>query len=172
MLYFKQSSIINQNHYILERIENIGNTYPLILQVDEQAKRYLAETAKWAKLLAIVGFVGIAIVVILAIFIGFFMGDLSEFSPELAGMGGMMGYGISLLYIILAAIYFYPIWKLYQFATLTKQALDTESTELLSNALEAQKSMFKFMGILMIVLLGFYGLIFAIFGSALLSSMF
>jgi hypothetical protein len=156
----------------MEGIENIGQEGNVVLFVNEQAKRSLAETAKWSKLLSIVGFVGIGFIILLAVFMALFMGSVSDLSPELAGMGGMMGVGMSVFYLFIAAIYFYPVWKLYQFAILTKSALNSENPELLANAFEAQKSMFKFMGIFTIIILGIYGLMFAIFGTALLGSMF
>lgn len=156
----------------MEGIEQIGNNNPVGLHIDNYAKRFLAETAKWAKLLAIVGFVVIAFIILFAIAMFLFMGNLGELSPELGGMGGMMGAFMSVIYVAIGAIYFYPVWKLYQFATLTKQALNSDNTELLTQALEAQKSMFKFMGIFTIIILGIYGLFFAIFGSAMIGSMF
>lgn len=156
----------------MEGIEHIGKESPDGLIIDHNAKRYLAETAKWAKLLAIVGFVGIALIIILAAGMFLFVDGISDISPELGGMGGMMGVFMSVIYLVIGAIYFYPIWKLYQFATFTKQALANDNTELLTQALEAQKSMFKFMGIFTLIILGIYGLMFVIFGSAMLGSMF
>ncbi len=131
------------------------------LHVDNEAKMYLAETSKWAKFLSIIGFIGMGLMVVM----GFFMGSIMSNYAGLMGMpeteGIMMG-SISLIYILIALLYIYPLWKLYQFADLSKQALVTNDSTLLTNALEAQKSMFKFMGIWVIVVLAIYAILLVI----------
>lgn len=146
----------------MDGIENIGQSAPVGLQLDSLAKTHLKETAKWAKLLAIVGMVVMGLVVLLGIIMMVSISSLSALSPELGMMGGMMGFGVGLFYIAMAALYIYPIWKLYQFSELSKKALMSEDSELLTQAFEAQKSMYKFWGILMIILLSIYALIFVV----------
>jgi Family of unknown function (DUF5362) len=146
----------------MDGIENIGQSTPTGLQLDINAKTHLKETAKWAKLLAIIGMIIMGFVVLLGIVMMVSISSLSSLSPELGMMGGMMGVGVGLFYIAMAVLYIYPIWKLYQFADLSKKALMSEDSDLLRQAFEAQKSMYKFWGILMIVLLAIYALIFVV----------
>jgi hypothetical protein len=138
------------------------------LHVDNDAKMYLAETSKWAKFLSIVGFIGMGLMVIM----GFFMGSIMSNYAGLMGMPSGEGWflsSLSFIYIVIAALYIYPLWKLYQFADLSKRALVTNDSTLLTNALEAQKSMFKFMGIWVIVVLAVYAILLVI---ALVSFLF
>jgi len=136
--------------------------------VTEAAWTYLTEIAKWARFLAIVGFIFLVVLVIIALFMGSIMGaTMSEIDDEAAGaMGALMGGGMTALYLLMAALYFFPTWYLYRFATRTKQALASSDSELLAGGLEQLKSCFKFMGILMIIVLAFYalGIVFAIIG--------
>ncbi len=146
----------------MDGIENIGQSAPVGIQLDSLAKTYLKETAKWAKFLAILGMVMMGFIILIGITMMVSMGSLSALSPELGMMSGMMGIGLGLVYIVMALIYVYPIWKLYEFANLTKKALMSEDSDLLTQAFGAQKSMFKFWGILMVILLGIYALVFVV----------
>lgn len=141
----------------MEENSNFYSENTNVLHVDNNAKAYLAETAKWAKFLSIIGFIGMGLMVIM----GFFMGSIIANKAYMLGMSGGEGLlmsSFSFIYIVIAAIYIYPLWKLYQFADLSKRALVTNDSSLLTSALEAQKSMFKFMGILTIVMLAIYAI--------------
>jgi len=133
------------------------------LMLTEAAKEFLRETAKWAKFLAIVGFVFIGIVVIIALFAGSIMAtamaSLDEVSPGGSGVFG--GTFITILYIGIGLMYFMPTLYLYRFATKTQKALLNENSQLLTGGIEQLKSCFKFIGILMIVVLAFYALMIA-----------
>jgi len=131
------------------------------LEVTDLAKMYLQETAKWAKFLAIVGFVGVGFMVILAIFVGTIFSALSALAPSSTPIPAQsMGFGMTLLYLALAALYFFPCLYLYKFATKTKLALVNDDSEVLAEALENHKSMFKFMGIMTAVMIGLYAILF------------
>jgi Family of unknown function (DUF5362) len=108
----------------------------------------------------------------LMVIMGFFMGTIMSNYAGLMGMPGGEGLflsSLSFIYNVIAALYIYPLWKLYQFADLSKRALVTNDSTLLTNALEAQKSMFKFMGIWVIVVLAIYAILLVI---ALVSFLF
>lgn len=137
--------------------------------ITEASRTYLQETAKWAKFLSIVGFIFIGLMVIFGLFFGSIMGSaMSELDD--AGLGAGMGAGaFGFIYIIIALLYFFPTFYLYRFSTRTKQALLNSDSEGLAWGLEQLKSTFKFMGIMMIVILALYGLMFLfaiVFGAA------
>ncbi|MGI9545312.1 MAG: DUF5362 family protein [Cyclobacteriaceae bacterium] len=132
------------------------------LGLTPSAKSYLMETAKWAKFLSIVGFIMIGILVIFAFVFGTVMSNMPEFD-EIPGFAGIGGTFITVIYLIMALLYFFPTLYLFRFATKTKAALEGSNTDGLSGGLENLKSTFKFMGILMAIVLGFYALAF-IFG--------
>ncbi|MCB9309450.1 MAG: hypothetical protein H6567_05250 [Lewinellaceae bacterium] len=150
----------------MESIENIGRTSPVEMTLDASAKTSFRETAKWAKFLSIVGMVSTVLIIIFAVVALVSSSLMNTMYPSLSRFGGGMNIFIGLLYFIIAAIYIYPIVKLYQFSNLSKDALASEDSGLLSQALLAQKSMFKFMGIVTIVVISIYVLlfVFGIFG--------
>ena len=75
--------------------------------------------------------------------------------------GGLAGLGMlmTVLYLAFAALYFFPCLYLYRFSDKMKVALDAQDQVTLDESFLNLKSTFKFVGILMAVILGFYGLI-------------
>lgn len=75
-------------------------------------------------------------------------------------MGAMGGIGFTLLYLLIAALYFYPTYALYKYSVLIKPAIANADTEMFNRAIGYKKAMFKYMGILMIIVIALYALIF------------
>lgn len=130
------------------------------LQLTDAAKGFLKETAKWAYLLAIIGFVGIGLIIIVALFAGTILSGF--FSAMPGGMGSSMGIMITVVYLLLAALYFFPVFYLYKFASKAKIAFREEDTQGLTDSLEYLKSHYKFLGVMMLIMLGMYALILVI----------
>jgi len=133
--------------------------------LNEQSKAYLLETTRWTKFLAIVGFIGLGFLVIAALVIMTMGSYFSGAIPGLSSIGGVLGsIGIGLIYLIIAAFYFYPMYSLFKFSTKMKLGIRTNNQETITEAFRHQKNMYKFMGILMIIVLCFYLLIFIVAG--------
>lgn len=141
------------------------------LQLNDMAKSFLRETAKWAKFLSIIGFIGIGFLVIFAL-VMFAMGG----SLAASGMGAMGGIGAmggvfgGVLYLLFAMLYFFPIMYLFKFSSSILNAFQNNNTEQLTKGFEYLKSHYKFVGILMAILIGLYALIFIFALLALLFS--
>ncbi|WP_426278519.1 DUF5362 family protein [Chryseobacterium sp. S-02] len=123
------------------------------LRIDRISKEFLAETAKWATFLAILGFIGIALMVVAALFM-LVLGASASSSASFAPLGG--GAFLSIFYFIVAGFYFVPINYLYKFGSNMKNALRTNNQASLTTSFEYIKSHYKFIGILTIVMIGFY----------------
>lgn len=130
------------------------------LQLTAESRMYLAESAKWAKFLAIIGFVMMGLMALFGLFFGTIMGTAMSTLGDDAGASAFSAIGgfMSFIYIGLAVLFFFPFNYQYKFATRVKAALVNNDTATLTDALMNQKSMFKFWGIYMIVMLCFYGL--------------
>mgnify|MGYP005750443037 CR=1 FL=1 len=114
----------------------------------------LMETAKWGKFLSIVGFVFVGIVLIMAFGFGYIFNQVqSELTQSTPVPFGPMMTGI---YLLMAVLYFFPCLYLYRYSQKTKAAVLERDQAQLNLALENQKSLYKFMGILTIVGLCFY----------------
>ncbi|MCU0385065.1 MAG: DUF5362 family protein [Flavihumibacter sp.] len=134
------------------------------LQIDELSNSYLKETAKWAKFLSILGFIGCGLIVLIGLGMTFLFSSFN--SPELAGPVGMYSSGLSLVYIALAALYFFPCLYLYRFAAGMQAALQAGEPVQLQTSFRNLKSCFRFIGILTIILMSIYLL--AIVGVAII----
>lgn len=125
-----------------------GNAANSSLTVNNMATAYLNETRSWGKFLAIVGFCFAALFVVLGLSLDTIFSSLGQENP-------FSGY-IGIVYALMGLVYFFPAYYLYKFSTQLKTALATKDTETLASAFENQKSLYKFMGVFMIIVLGFY----------------
>jgi hypothetical protein len=125
--------------------------------INGEIRSYLAESAKWGKFLAIMGYIGIGLLILLALGM-MVMGSASSLFP---GMGMNMG-AFGLIYVALAAFYFFPVYYLHQFSLKIKQGLTSQDSQSITIGFRNLKSLFKFMGIFTIVILSIYALVIVI----------
>ncbi|MCG9792736.1 DUF5362 family protein [Flavobacterium algicola] len=131
------------------------------LVIDFESKDFLKETAKWTYFLSILGFVGIGILVLVGFFIQSIFAKLGSISGGM--MGNQMGGGfIGSFYIIMAVIYFFPVYYMFKFSTKIKSALKLGDSLELKNAFRFLKSHFKFVGILCLIFTVLYVVILVI----------
>lgn len=129
---------------------------PLI--ITEDIRSYMYDMAKWTKFLSIVGFVMTALVVFAAIGSTAFMNTLSTISP--GNPMAAMGSGFLTVYLfVIGILYFYPSLLMFKHSNAAKKAILFGEQESLSVAMQNLKSFFKFWGVLMIVLIVFYGMV-------------
>lgn len=132
------------------------------LSLNGQAIAALRESAKWCMFLSILGFIGIAFMVLAGLFMSAAMSAIPD-NPAFGGgpespFGAIKAY-FGIMYIVIAALYFLPIYYLYKYATGTKRALESSNSDVLSDALVNLKSHHKFLGITAIVVISLYILI-------------
>jgi len=147
-------------------MENEKQTENFENQLTSAAVGYLQESAKWSKFMAIIGFVGIGLMVLVSLFMA--IGFSVMKSSNIPGLPFSMSV-FSILYVLFAAIYFFPVYYLYQYATKTSAALHSKNKQLLADGLENLKSHHKFLGIFTLIIISLYGFIFvfAILGGIL-----
>lgn len=127
------------------------------LQIDHQGNNFLAEAAKWGKFLSIMGFIFCGLMAIFALFAGTLMASMMPGLGSAEGTSAAIGGGfVTVLYLILALIYFFPCLYLFNFSSKMQVALRSNQQDILNTAFRNLKSCFKFMGILTIVILSFW----------------
>jgi hypothetical protein len=158
---------LNQKHILQMEENSVFEKFEL--QLDQSAKDFLKETAKWAYFLSILGFVGIGLMMLIAVFAGTFFAAMGTAIPGASAMGSSFGVVMGIVYFIIAAIYFFPVYYLFKFASNAKKAFRDNDTEALTSSLGYLKSHYKFIGIFMLAILVLYGLIFVLsmFGALL-----
>ncbi len=125
------------------------------LVISSQASGYLSETRKWSKFLSILGFIFVGFAVIAAFFMGTVFSTIGAETPGASGMG----VGMTVLYLLMAVLYFFPVYYLYKFSGKMKIALLGRKGLDLDEAFKNLKSHYKFVGIMMIVMLCLYPII-------------
>jgi len=122
------------------------NTQNLLVTAEIQA--YLRTASSWATFLAILGFIGSFLMILIGLALGLVGGTLSSLphKPDSVIGSAILPY-MGVFYIIIAVIYFLPSLYLFQFAEKTKKAIDNYNQELLNAGMEKLKSTFKTLGI-------------------------
>lgn len=120
--------------------------------VNSGMKADLISASKWTKFLCIVGCIGVVLLVVIGIMM-FAVGSSFGFGST------PFGAGLGVLYLILAAIYIYPIIKGFQFANATKAACLTDNEAQLARGFSGLCAVLQFFGIITIIVLAIYALV-------------
>ena len=150
----------------MEEQKNISSleTPAEIPQLTSKSVIYLLKAAKWGKFLAILGFIVSGLLIVGGILMSFVLNMVSEemiplnmpFSPKI----------LSLIYIIIAAIFLIPVVFLNSFSNNAIKAVNLSSTEKMTASLKSLKNLFVFVGISTVVLLALYTISLIVVGTA------
>ena len=135
--------------------------------MDSLQKNYLAETARWQKLLGVVMMV---FTVLIALFGIFFIVAGSAFGDAMEGLdlfgggmaGGIAGAALGIVYILMAVLYYFFARYLLRSAKALKAYGVSDDEADLTEGLKNNKSYFKLNGILVIISLCFLALVLVI----------
>jgi len=128
------------------------------LEINQSIRESLGTMTYWSKFLAIIGFIGIGFMVIAAI--GFIIGG--SMLENFGQFQLMFTVLYPLIYIALAILYFFPVNYMYRFAVKSRNALNSNSQENLDSGLSNLASSYKYIGVMTIVIISLYALIFII----------
>ena len=123
------------------------------LELNEQALDALRTSAKWSMFLAIMGFIGIGLMIIAALVMASVMSAIP--SSPMSPLGNLKGY-LTGVYLFMALLYFPPVYYLFKYATDMKTALLNSRSDMVGVALGYLKSHHKYLGISIIVVLSLY----------------
>lgn len=131
------------------------------LSIDPVIKSHLAETARWGKFLAIVGFVLCGLIAIGGIVMASTFGSVERTYGNTgmdAAFGRTFGSVFIVVYLIVAVLYFFPCLFLLRFSAKMKSALTADNQTDLTLSFQNLKVMFRYVGILTIIALSFYAI--------------
>ena len=144
--------------------ENQNQSQIFSLTIDPVIKSHLNETARWGKFLAILGFIICGLIIIIGLFFGTIFSSLVNRSPDLSYQGNMssgsFGALAAVFYIIIAVVYFFPCLFLYRFSTKMKTALNGNEQTDLTLAFQNLKSLFRYVGVITVIVLAIYLVLF------------
>ena len=137
------------------------------LNIDPLTKTHLNETAKWARFLAILGMVVLALGLIVALmgatlfstFFGVPTGN--EYASSSAAVNTAR-ITMVVTTLIVSAVVFFPLLFLLRFANAMKRAIAANDQNKLNVSFKNLKVYFRYLGIVAIIFLVLYGIIIAI----------
>ncbi len=124
-----------------------GSVTPATLQA-------LAGTKPWVRLCSVMGFIGAGFMILVGLLMmttGAMVGMSSEQAAGLAGLPVVMG----ITYIVLSIFYLFPSIKLWKYGSAIVRLMSSGSTADLEAALDQQRGFWKFVGILLIIMIAF-----------------
>jgi hypothetical protein len=112
---------------------------------------YLKQTKPWARFISILGFIGTGLLFVLGLLLILGAGLLSSLSRTALG-GAPLGL-IGLIYAALGCLCFFPTLHLFRYAGGIKRALIHDQVGGMEDALMHQRSFWRFVGILVLIIL-------------------
>ena len=150
----------------MEQQNQIQDANLFVLSIDTTGREHLKEAARWARFLAIVGFVFIALVALFLVAGGSYFanmfGRVNQYNDLNSGFTTGMTIAIIIYYLCVALLVFFAYLFLYRFAVNMKMALQGNNQELLNRSFQNLKILYRYWGILTIIALIFVGLSFII----------
>lgn len=122
------------------------------LSIDTNTKSQLSEAAKWARFLAIVGFICLTLLAGAGVWAIINVNSLNA-GYSRYGNSYSTGYtaGTVFSYFIVALIYFFPLLFLLRFSNHMRAAIAADNQERLNTSFQNLKICFRYLGILTII---------------------
>ncbi len=121
------------------------------LRIDYPGEENLKTAAKWGQFIAIVNYIGIGFLIVISIMLIAMNSSLQEYQDFNNYPMALIG----IIYLVLAIIYFFPVYFLSRFCSKLKQAFINRDENILSKAFEYLKNLNLYMGIIYILSLLF-----------------
>ena len=132
------------------------------LNLTETSIKHIEEVAKWTKFFAILSYISIGFLIVLALFLGFVLPSLNQ---DMQSTNPVVQYPklFGLMYLIIAAFYIYPTVNMQRFANKVKDAINKKDSIQLEEGFGNIKSALKFIGIITIIFIAIYFIALLIF---------
>ncbi len=127
------------------------------MQVDHLSTVYLRGAARWARFLAVVGFIFCGLSLVTAILFASVFPNL--FSSLGSGGLGRSGAWLGAVFACISLLNFIPCFHLYHFGYRMRLALDNNDQEQLNSSFRNMRSFYRLVGVMMIVCMGIWLLI-------------
>lgn len=155
----------------METKENYKLEDDRMLELNEDARYFLVVASKWSYFISIIGFVMILFmllgVLVMSLGIGFMFGNNNPVLAE----GAIFSF-IWVIYIAMILVYFFPVYYLYKFSSRLRIAIHNEDSFELTESFRFLSKHYKFIGILVIITLVLYPILFLLGGFASIFSNF
>jgi hypothetical protein len=122
------------------------------IEIGQDGLKNLNASRKWAMFLSVLGFIFFGLLVVMGVIAGLFLTTFKEGSQD----PGTTEFIILIVYIILAAFSFMPVFFLFRFSKHIAKAVNSLDNNELNKAIRNLKSYFFYFGVLIIIILAVY----------------
>ncbi len=126
------------------------------LKISSKIKSLLAEIAKWAKMVSIVGFFIGGILLVVSFALIFMGGAMTDQMKSMGQPTTVINSTTGVVYAIIAVIYYFLAKYIYDFAIYMQQAVEHNDQESIEYSFDRLRAFFKFISVAAIVAIGFY----------------
>ena len=128
--------------------------------IDNISKSHLSEAARWARFLAICGFVMIGMMLIYGLLVSIVSSDLSKLDNDDVvnknnKMQSVLGIVMFIVLAVCALLAFFPCLLLLRFANKIKRALESDDQSELNSSFMNLKILYRYLGIFAVIGLAF-----------------
>lgn len=123
----------------------------------------LNSTRKWTMFLSVLGFIFLGLLIIVGVATSTF---LTAFKSKEVNLGVPESLMI-VMFIIIAAIYFFPVLFLFRFSRNTRDAIHNHDKLKLEKAFRNLRTYFTYIGVMVIIVLSIYLLALVVAGSSM-----
>jgi len=145
------------------------------LSIDPLTKAHLLETARWARFLAIMGMISLALMIVFGVVYSIWISSTMDSMQNRVGFQSQKMYstglaaGSAFLFIIMAAVGFFPLLYMFRFASQMRTALYGNDQEKLNASFFNLKRYFRYLGIITIIGIGIWVIWLLVVGVAVFS---
>jgi hypothetical protein len=122
------------------------------IEIGPETLNHLNSTWKWTMFLSVLGFIFLGLLIIAGVVTSTF---LTAFKAQEANLGLPESLMIIIL-IVIAAIYFFPVFFLFRFSRNTRDAIQNLDKKKLEKGFRNLRTYFTYIGIMVIVVLTIY----------------
>jgi hypothetical protein len=140
-------------------MEQDQNTSLFGLTIDQTSRSHLSETARWARFLAVCGFIMIGLMIVYGIAMTVIISNMTSRFEDMpnstyrSSFTSSMEIWVGIFYLVCAVIAFFPYLFLLKFANRMKMALNSDDQAILNDSFMNLKILYRYMGIVTIVAL-------------------
>ena len=127
--------------------------------ISEVVKQELVRVAKWAKLIAVIGFVICGLVFLFIVIAGVILFAFSLLGADNSALNEAKPWITTPVYFVITSLCFVPCLMLYNFSVKTEEAVRYGSDDALVKAFSNLYKCFRFVGIITLTIIGLYAII-------------
>jgi uncharacterized membrane protein len=136
---------------------------PNRIEIDPVSLKHLNSIRKWTMFFAVLGFIFVGLLLIAGIVAGAFLTIFNSGMPDT----GVPQWLMSVIFVVIAAVYFIPVFFLFRFSSNMRDAVHSLKQEKIRKAFRNLRAYFTYLGVLVILGLCFYVTALIIAGSSL-----